>query len=357
MSKRIDHIILTVDYEIFGNGTGSLRKCLISPTYKILNIAEQYDAPVTFFVEVLEFDAMKREGMKSQPGMLTQITAVEQQIHSAIWRGHDVQLHLHPQWIGAKHVKNGAWELDMARWRIGDLSSSEAYKILDFGKNFLENMINPINPKYKCQVFRAGAWCIQPSSNILKVLKELEFKIDSTVVPGLKNILDGEWFDFYNAPNLPYWLIDEDVCKNGKQGLYEIPILSGKVSRFKHGKNLADTFFRKESDIAPNCQGNYGKTDNKLKRIIARLFKLLNIGRVMLDISTMPSEILIEITRNWITRFGNENIHLPIVAIGHTKNFTHNSEKELKNYLSWSEKQGIAFSTFGQWLDGIGKRK
>ena len=63
------HLIFTLDYELFGNGSGCIDKCLIDPTAKCQSLLEQAGAPLTVFVETLElanFAALEREPIRSQ---------------------------------------------------------------------------------------------------------------------------------------------------------------------------------------------------------------------------------------------------------------------------------------------------
>ena len=353
MLPKVDHIILTVDYEIFGNGTGSLNNCLISPTNRILNIAESYNAPVTLFVEMLEFDSMKREWFNGQSDMALQIASVEQQICNAVMRGHDAQLHLHPQWIGAKHLKNGLWQLDNSRWRIGDLSSSEVKKILVFGKTALENIINPIIPQYRCQVFRAGAWCIQPSVHIIRCLKELGFKIDSSVGPGLFNPASGDWFDFRAAPNnLAWWHVSNNVCSVAMSGILEVPIA---VSRISRTEQIFGIFSKKNSGrFAPGCIGYYGGPNSFLQKMKAKISKIQNLGLSMLDFSSLRANNLIEIVNRWREERSYTDTPLPIVTIAHTKNFSSKSAIEFAKFLDWVSKQpNLIFSTYENWMQSL----
>jgi hypothetical protein len=350
MSKRVDHIILTVDYEIFGNGMGSLNNCLISPTNRILNIAENYNAPVTLFVEMLEFDSMKREWFNGQSDMALQIASVEQQICNAVMRGHDAQLHLHPQWIGAKHLKNGLWQLDNSRWRIGDLSSSEVKKILVFGKTALEDILNPIMPQYRCKVFRAGAWCIQPSYHIIRCLMELGFKIDSSVAPSLFNRASGDWFDFRAAPNnLGWWHVSNDVCSVATSGLVEVPIAVSRISKTEH---FFEFLVKKKIDrFALDCNGYYGGPNDFLQKLISKISKFLKLGLSMLDFSSLNAKILIEIVKKWRADKSSPTSSLPIVAIAHAKNFSSTAAKEFLKFLEWVSKQpDLIFSTYEKWM-------
>ncbi len=54
------YLILTADYEIFGNGTGDVRCCVINPTNRLLNLCDRYGAKLTLFFEVCEYWAFRQ---------------------------------------------------------------------------------------------------------------------------------------------------------------------------------------------------------------------------------------------------------------------------------------------------------
>jgi hypothetical protein len=88
--------------------------------------------------------------------------------------------------------------------------------------------------------------------------------------------------------------------------------------------------------------------------VVGRLAKLSKLGQVMLDFSSMPSRVLIDVSRKWLKQFdGVTDVPLPLVAIGHTKNFSVASEQSLAEYLEWASGEGIAFTTFPAWLDAL----
>ncbi len=345
------HLILTVDYEVFGNGSGCVNKCVLEPAERMMRVAEPYGAPVTFFVEALEFQAMSVTKEFSEFS-----TKVSDQIRLAVQNGHDAQLHLHPQWTNAKLDENSTWMLDMSRWRIGDLKASEVHDLLCGGKAWLESICYPVSSTYRCLAFRAGGWCIQPSDFVINGLIALGFKIDSTVAPGFHTSARGEWRDFRNSPDLPYWSVLNDVCRNESSGLTEIPITTGEIGLRRHLKTILSLSTNgKSSGLAPGCKGNYTAPDGRWGRIRGKLCKLMHLGQVMLDFSTMPADILIHVTRQWNSRFNNLSYPLPIVAIAHTKNFTSASESALRDYLIWAKNEGVVFSTFQHWLDDTNK--
>jgi hypothetical protein len=340
------HLILTVDYEVFGNGLGRIDPCVLAPAQRMMDIADPFGAPLPFFVEATEFMIMEEAGVAA-------VYQVRRQIARAISHGHDAQLHLHPQWEGAFRQSDGSWRMDNARWRIGDLPFEESLRILREGKTWLENVARKGFPQYQCLAFRAGGWCIQPSQEVVRALGELGFQIDSTVAPAMRNTLPGEWSDFRTAPLKPYWKTDRDVCADGASGLWEVPIATGKIGRWRHLQAVKAAWSAGEGGLAPGCRGDYHGPDSRLQGLRGRIGKVLRLGQVMLDVSTMPADVLIEITRQWIRRFGVDESPVPLVAIAHTKNFTPASEKNMSEYLAWAKNEGIIFSTYGRWLEAI----
>lgn len=107
-------LLFTLDYELYGNGSGDVFKHIIEPTDKILGIVEKYNAKLTIFFEVIEYWKLKEEwesgnrmGYDRNP-----IEAMERQLKRAFEYGHDIQLHLHPQWVDAFWTENG-WKVNL----------------------------------------------------------------------------------------------------------------------------------------------------------------------------------------------------------------------------------------------------
>jgi len=307
----------------------------------MLKIAECFEAPITLFVEALEFIAMER---------LCGDYRVRDQLQGALKNGHDAQLHIHPQWLGASKGKNN-WALDMGKWRIGDLSCNEAYNALSHGKKWLE-AIAAQHGGYKCLAFRAGGWCIQPSESVIASLQKLGFAVDSTVAPGFRNTSPGEWYDFRGMPALPYWQTTGDVCREGPAGILEVPIVTGKIGCLRHLQAVQRSRIQ-EWGFAPGCKGSYQGADGLLGRLRGKASRLADLGRVMLDLSTMPVDVLIDVTGQWLSEHGQNAAALPLVAIAHSKNFTRESEAGLEEYLHWAQSVGLVFSTFGGWLETL----
>ena len=54
-------LLLTLDYELFGDGSGDVFKHIVEPTNSVLEVAERYGAKITVFFEVVEYWRLKQE--------------------------------------------------------------------------------------------------------------------------------------------------------------------------------------------------------------------------------------------------------------------------------------------------------
>ncbi|HEB86994.1 MAG TPA: hypothetical protein ENI68_08280 [Gammaproteobacteria bacterium] len=241
------HLILTVDYELFGNGLGCIDRCVIDPAERMMGIVQECLAPLTFIVEATEFIAMEAGGES--------VDGVRRQLALAVAQGHDTQLHVHPQWEQAARLSDGAWHVDDHRWRMGDLPFEDTLRLLRTGKEWLEAVVNAAD--YRVTTFRAGGWCIQPSGAAVQALLKLGFRVDSTVAPGFRNAARGEWSDFRSVPRRPYWNVDGDVCREASSGLWEVPIVTGRIAAWRHLRAVKSSRTSGDGGFACGCEGNY----------------------------------------------------------------------------------------------------
>ncbi len=347
------HLITTLDYELFGDGSGCLNHCLLRPTESFLEACEQVGAPAVLFVETLEFRAMFEHRTRDDVPTSEYYQSVAQQLEKCAKNGHELQLHLHPQWSAANWGQGG-WDLDFSRWRVGDLSADDTAQCIDNGVEWLNNVVAESSDSTKhCNVFRAGGWTLQPSQPVTEALESRAVFIDSTVAPGQKNHAAGDWYDFSRSPDKPFWFFEDEVLSESAQGrMLEVPILTAEVGFRAHAKALREN--KSQPAFPDGCFGTYAGPNSRAQSLRAKLGKVLNMGRVMLDFSTMPAWMLIEITERYMQRFANSVDPVPLVAIGHNKNFTSWSRDNFAQYLHWVGGQGdIVFSSYNQWLSEL----
>lgn len=338
------NIVLTIDYEIFGNGSGDVRWCLINPTKKILKIAEKYNVPITLMVDICEYWAFEKEERKnSLPKGYRPAKWIKEQLVRCIKNKHDIQLHLHPQWINYSYSPDkNKWNVDFSYWRVPSLSYETICKVLKRGKQGLESLLKPFDPQYECNVFRAGAWSIQPEKNILKALMSSGFKVDTSVVPGLYCKNKQNYFNFKEINRKPFWYVKENIGVEETTGILEMPVYTSKYSLyekifFKYKKN-------KIINRPLNCKGyaEYLSKNSFLKRI-SSTYK-------MFDICMLSDIEMITMLNDARKEFVSERV-IPIVAVGHSKNF--NNSDNFETFIKLALEKGNKFTNFNNIIDQI----
>ena len=91
--------IFTLDYEIYGNGQGSLRDVVLDPTQRLAEVFQQFDVPFVVFAEAVEFARI--EQAQSDPDT----AAVRAQLREMRGAGHEIGLHVHPWWARARYER------------------------------------------------------------------------------------------------------------------------------------------------------------------------------------------------------------------------------------------------------------
>lgn len=323
-------LLLTLDYELFGDGSGDVFKHIVEPTNIIIDVAERYGAKITVFFEVVEYWRLKQEwesgnhmGYSRNP-----IEAMEQQLIDLINRGHDVQLHLHPQWVDAKW-ENGHWVVDCKNWRLGSFESSSMTikDLISKGKSTIEDLIRPFCPNYKCYAIRAGGYNAQPSDAIIEAMSECGLNVDSSIVPGSKELGTLSFYDYSCSPNdVGYWFVEERLEEPGKERseIVELPIVTFPVVRFL--KFMSPTRVksimrnRKSAQASFSAKTSSGGSSGGIMSKISFFFKK---EYQTWDYCLFPSWLHRYFLRN-ISRQHNRDV---FVIIGHPKSFV--SQKSL----------------------------
>lgn len=318
-------VIFTLDYEIYGDATGSLRELILEPAESLMNLFEKWHYPLVVFVEVAELERIYQE--KSDPD----IEAVFNQIRELNGRGHEIALHLHPQWSGAKY-HNGRWEVDLSEYNLCSLPEERIREIVSDGIKFLRFILRKTD--YVPISFRAGNWLFQPTQPAARILREYGIKIDSSVFKGGRFKEYG--VDYRKASrNGFFWRFWEDVAEPDPQGqMIEIPIYTSLVPFW-------EMLSRKRLQIEKKGQEEGKRTGlfPKLKNHLSlRYPKKLDFCRLT---KTEIGEMLKEIRAvDW----KSPSVLKPVVAIGHTKDL---KDIDTVDYLlSILNESGLKVATF-----------
>lgn len=197
--KQTIYLAFVDDWELSGNGSGSARELQFRPMRELVKIYNAHGVRGSFNAEVMQqltFRALERD----YPELKTLADEWDASVQEAYAQGHDIQLHIHPQWRNAQY-EDGQWRLT-SDWSILNYEEDVAFQMMSAGKSYLENLLRPIDPAYRCVSFRSGSWCIAPSPHILSLLVKLGIVFDMSIVGGVR-------YETKNI-NLDYTACDED---------------------------------------------------------------------------------------------------------------------------------------------------
>src|SRR5205814_5201029 len=131
------------------------------------NVFELRGAKFVNFVEVAEFEQVERCRTDDFIG------EVRGQINELHQQGHEIGLHLHPQWANARH-RDGAWELDYSEYNLCTLPRPRIDEIVTQSIAWLRGVLS--DPQFVPVSFRAGNWLFQPTGTAAQVLTERGIK-------------------------------------------------------------------------------------------------------------------------------------------------------------------------------------
>ena len=315
------HVLLTIDYEIFGNGSGDVRQHVVDPTERMARIAERYQKPLVIYVEVEEYLAFQRHATELTSALgYDPARLIRDQMRDLARRGHDVQLHIHPEWHGARLV-NGRWQLDFTKRTVDSLFETveETTAYLAERKEDLKELAG-LSANHPVLAYRAGAFSAQPGTKLIPALAHNGFQIDSSVVHGLTQKNEHLDLDYRNAPaGKQMWRVRSDVAVEDAAGpLMEISIASVPGRRFHQltpGRLKA-----KFSRNVPREQQSKMISDLGVKSNPAQMLKFLwqKIPLKMDFHNVAPRKLLRWIVEAEKPADGNPDV---LVLIGHSKEY------------------------------------
>lgn len=318
--------IFTIDYEIYGNGKGSLRELVYEPAERLMATFRKWKASFVTFVEVAELEMLKAKGTDKA------IDLVEHQLRDFYREGFELGLHLHPQWYNARYEK-GIWLLDYSEYNLCTLPRERIVQIVDRSIAHFRKVLGVAD--FTPLSYRAGNWLFQPTRTAAEVLVERGIKVDSSVFKG--GLQHQHKLDYRRAlRNGYYWRFTNDTNVPDPQGaLLELPIHTQMVPTWKMLTTKRVGLQRKGSSAA--------QTGKK------RLYRLMDFLRfrypLKLDFCRMTIDELTRMVDTVIKEDQrNPTSFRPIVAIGHTKDLI--DFETVESFLSYLEQKKIAVSTF-----------
>ena len=318
--------IFTIDYEIYGNGEGSLEKLVFEPAEKLRNIFRKADCRFVAFIEAAELEII--EARRTDPG----IDEVKNQIKRFYAEGFELGLHLHPQWYNARY-EGGRWLLDYNEYNLCTLPRERIVEIVDRSIGYLRKML--AQPDFTPFSYRAGNWLMQPTRVAANVLAEKGIKLDSSVFKG--GLQHRHGLDYRKAiGNDYYWIFSDQVDIPNSSGiLLEIPTYTEMVPFWK-------MLTTKRVGMKVKGTPSNRRSNTRIERLIDFLrFRYplkLDYCRMTFDELTGMVETIVREDKKDPDRYR------PIVAIGHTKDLV--DYETVQSFLLYLKSNGIRVSTF-----------
>lgn len=305
------NIILTLDYELFGDGSGDVMQHIVKPTNELLTICNKSKVPLTIMFEVIEYLKFIEYNSYLQKDLgYSPYKEIKKQLQNAYKIGHDIQMHIHPQWVNAKY-ENKKWVMENPNLSITSFSSTKINNILKQGKNEIEKIIHEVDKEYECIALRLTnlPW-IQAPEKVVKEMKKNDIYIHS--LAATDKIDNG------------YWYLDK------KANIIEMPILAKNVINIKKFtyKRIQSALYKRKFSKNTIAMKTKGKNSNHniLKKISHFLF-----GKYLLkwDFCKQTSREMNNMLKYVENR--NKTKELPLIMIGHSKDFF--NTKELNKFF------------------------
>ncbi|MDH5457617.1 MAG: hypothetical protein OEY26_02770 [Nitrospinota bacterium] len=366
MAKQpIIYLALTDDWELRGNGSGDMDEIQLKPMRRLASIYEKNGARGSFFIEVMQQRTFRRF-QAEYPELKVLADQWEAQVKDVYQRGHDVQLHIHPQWTRAEY-QGGSWKLD-GKWSILDYPPEESGRLILEGKKFLEDILQSVDPDYRCLAFRAGAWCVAPSPHILSQLAEAGIILDASIVEGIHIHTKNLQLDYKNCEEsfLPFYPNMQDARKisSHKEKIICVPTCHFvEPKRFTLRRHMKMAWRLVRKNFAGSSKGPFKNSNGEkpqsseykewervnatiFSKIARQLRSYLNEGTYQIgDLSALEYPWLCCMMKSIRKRARSSGLSgIPVILENHTKEIQ--SFKDIERFISdCSRAEDIQFIT------------
>lgn len=335
--KPLIYLSLTDDWELRGNGAGDIEEIQFRPMRELVRIYNRHNVRSTFNAEVMQ-QLTFRKFEREFPELRRLADRWDEHVLDAFRQGHDIQLHLHPQWTKAEY-NGGVWKLS-GDWSILNYDEETAFALLNAGKEYLENLLRTVNPDYRCVSFRAGSSIIAPSTFILRTLAQLGIKLDMSIVGGMYHDTRNIQIDYRETEEdfLPFYpqMTDARRVSSRKEEIICVPIHHFYGSRHQFVKTLASfataRASRSLSSFSSTGQrGNnekYAEEEWAEKRHASKLLRVyekairpgLKGWYLTADLSRLSYALMREMLRSIRRRAGQSGLpQVPVIISNHSK--------------------------------------
>lgn len=313
---------ITLDYELFlGTNSGTPENCLVRPMNELCKIADECNFKFVIFVDatyLLRLYQLK----DNYDQVLKDYVLVSNHIKQLAEKGHDIQLHIHPQWAYSEwNEQEKQWNLDRTHYKLTDMPFDESVKLIKDSKSLLESIIGN-----RVTAYRAGGFCMDSFELYREVFLDLGLCIDSSVARQQVVKSQIHSYDYRHIPSSIIYNFSKSnktYCENGdfvelsiSSISYKLPFFLKKI-RSQRNKYKPKVVYGDGRGILDNVN----PLINKLKKLFGTTIQLASIDNV--------SSYLIESYYEAALKNGDDSL----VFIGHPKNASDVSIDNLRGFL------------------------
>ena len=320
-------ICVTIDYELYGDGSGSIEQHMVRPAYELLSFFASRKIAATFFIETAELITMEKavragEGPRS---LSTDLEAIRRQLSQIVVEGHDIQLHLHPQWHEAQWVQD-TWILSSTHYRQLQWGEDVFKDLVMQGREYLEAIARPVRPDYECRIFRAGGFHFDRTERLGKILLQQGFRMDSSACRGYWRHTSYSSIDYRDLSGIrhPYWRTLDGGIGHGEQAmLWELPIWANLAPQWRKitARRLWGQLSRGRSQASLSHQFSQSGLGLNPLRVLGWLRQ---VQPLFWDFCLSSGRQLTKSFQSAL-RFHRPEGFFPLVMIGHTKHLQETS--------------------------------
>ena len=330
-------IFITLDYElVLGRRTGSVHSCLVKSSEALCKMLQNYNVPVTFFVDCAYLLRM-RELKDKFPALQKDFEDVVSNLQFLQKKGHCLQYHFHPQWLYSTYDEEG-WHMDYDHYKLSDVEESKLRHDFKEGIKLLESITGE-----KPVAFRAGGFSLTTCKYYIDLFKDNGIFIDSSVNGGKVNS-KLHAYDYSKAPLKTSWRFNNDVNipeENGRFTEYSITRVGRKKIGFSSIIKRYKLKARYHSTIE-YCDGGgseYSKFDT-FKKYFPTMFRF---GRGYMSMDIFYSCALVK-QYETVSKTNEDTI----VIIGHPKHLSDAAIDNTELFIKRALKDGAIFSVMNK---------
>jgi hypothetical protein len=221
MSNR-KQLLITYDYELYlGNRSGLISECMIEPTNQLIQVMKPYGIHAVFFADTTYLLKLKEQAATNK-NCAADFDTIANQLNMLVSEGHYVFPHIHPHWLDAEYNSTtNQWKLNsIDKYRFHNINDAERSKVFNGSFELLKDILKAKHPDYKVNGYRAGGWCIQPFGDFQPYFERNNVKYEFSVLSGIYQFADAQFFDFSGAPAKTIYAFADDVCTPQADGKF-----------------------------------------------------------------------------------------------------------------------------------------